>query len=116
MKQVKTQAAFDAAIAAPELTVVDFSATWCGPCKAIAPYVSSLADEYTDVNFVKVDIDQLEGVAAAYGVRGVPTFVFFRSGQALTQFSGANKAKLLQTVRKHALAAAAPEADAGTSA
>ena len=69
--------------------LVDFYATWCGPCKAVAPVLKELADEMPGVYFIKVDVDKNPAAAAKYGVRGVPTFVLFRRGEQLWRGSGA---------------------------
>ena len=63
--------------------LVDFWATWCGPCRMLAPIVDELAKEYEGkVLFGKVDVDKEPGLAAEYGIRGVPTLILFRNGQA----------------------------------
>lgn len=56
--------------------LVDFFATWCGPCRMMSPIVDQLADELADVKVCKVDIDQAEALATEYGVEVVPTFCF----------------------------------------
>jgi len=64
-----------------EFVVVDAMSSWCGPCKAIAPKVASLAQDFREMQFVKVDIDQYQEFAEKYDVRQLPTFLFFQAGQ-----------------------------------
>jgi len=73
----------------PELVVVDFYATWCGPCRAMAPLYTKLAERFSNVRFAKVNIDVLGRVAGTIGIQGVPTFVFFRNGQEIDRLVGA---------------------------
>lgn len=84
--------------------VVDFSATWCGPCKAIAPVYDEISMEKQNKNvmFIKVDIDKNPEIAARYEVKSMPTFIFLRNREELDRFSGANIVKLQETIRKHA--------------
>jgi len=78
--------------------LVDFTATWCGPCKALAPIVDKLADQADGkYKVVKVDIDQAPVVTARYGVRGVPTVMAFEAGAKKAQHVGvATPEKLLK--------------------
>ncbi|MEM1413637.1 MAG: thioredoxin [Myxococcota bacterium] len=88
---------FDAEVLGSDLPVlVDFGATWCGPCKQIEPFVDQLADEYQGkVKVVKVDIDDSQGTAAKYGIRGVPTLKVFKGGEVVAeQVGAAPKAKI----------------------
>lgn len=73
---------------ADRLLVVDFHATWCGPCKAIAPFVDRLADKYPDVEFVKIDVDQVKELAKRYKVSAMPTFKLFKGGKEVAQVGG----------------------------
>lgn len=76
--------------ASPVPVLVDFHATWCGPCRMVAPLVSDLAREHAGaLVVVKVDIDQHKAHAAQVGVQGVPTFAVFKGGALVAKESGA---------------------------
>lgn len=69
--------------------LVDFSATWCQPCKALAPTIDAVAGEYSGrLRVYKVDIDQAGDTAAQFGVSSVPTCIFFRDGKEVDRFIG----------------------------
>jgi thioredoxin 1 len=69
--------------------LVDFTATWCGPCKMLSPIVDKLADEFVGVyKVVKVDIDEAEQTARKFGIRSVPTVMVFKAGQKTAQNIG----------------------------
>lgn len=76
--------------------VVDFWATWCGPCRMIAPIVSELATEYDGkINVGKCDVEECDEIAAEFRVRNIPTIVFIKGGQVVDKVVGAvSKAKL----------------------
>lgn len=76
--------------------VIDFWATWCGPCKAIAPIIAQLAEEYDGKIVVgKCDVEEGDEVAMECGIRNVPTLLFFKGGEVVNKFVGAgNKAKI----------------------
>ncbi len=82
--------------------LVDFTATWCGPCRQIAPFIDQLADEYAGrAKVVKLDIDDAPSTAARFGIRGVPTLYVFKGGKIVAQQQGAAPktiiAKLIET-------------------
>jgi thioredoxin 1 len=77
-------------IQSSNLVMVDFWATWCGPCKIVAPVVEELAKEYEGkVTFVKVNTDENQDLATKYNIRGIPTLMFFKEGNIADQVVGA---------------------------
>ena len=97
--------AFDDAIAAStdKLLVIDFTATWCPPCKMIAPKFDAMANENTDVTFRKVDVDANSEAAQAAGIQCMPTFKFYKGGAELTdaKIEGANEQKIKDEIAKN---------------
>jgi thioredoxin 1 len=85
------------------LSVVDFTAEWCRPCKALAPVVEELASEYAGkVSFFKLDVDKNQPVAQRYMVRSVPTLIFFKDGKVVDSLIGAlPKQKLVEVITRH---------------
>lgn len=70
--------------------VIDFSATWCGPCKKIAPLIEELAAEYDGkVNIYKCDVDDNDTLTSKYGIRNVPTVLFIKDGEVVDKHVGA---------------------------
>lgn len=70
-----------------EEAVVDFYATWCGPCKMFGPIFEEVANE-KNINFVKLDVDKYSDVAREYGVMSIPTIILFKNGKEVKRFTG----------------------------
>ncbi|XP_039031962.1 thioredoxin H2-like [Hibiscus syriacus] len=81
--------------------VIDFSASWCGPCKIMEPALNDMAVSFTDVDFVKLDVDELPDVAQGFGVHAMPTFVLLKNGKEVDRVVGAQKNELEKKVGKH---------------
>lgn len=76
--------------------LVDFWATWCGPCRMIAPVIEELADEFDGrAKIGKVDVDSNARVATQFGIRSIPTLLFFKDGQVVEQQIGASPKRVL---------------------
>lgn len=86
------------------LVLLDCFATWCGPCKMIAPKISAMSQEekYKDsVDFYKIDVDEASDVAAELGIRAMPTFLLFKDGKQIEEIVGANERAIRAAVDKH---------------
>jgi thioredoxin 1 len=81
---------FDASVKnAAGAVVVDFFATWCGPCKALAPAIEKLAQDFAgQANVYKIDTDKGGDIASGFGIRGVPTIIFFKDGKEANRIVG----------------------------
>ncbi len=102
---VGSKAEFDKALASArpnQLVVVDFHATWCGPCKQIAPAYEKMAAEFSQAKFLKVDVDQCKDISQAYGVKSMPTFKLLKGGKEVATLSGADEGSLREKVSAHA--------------
>ena len=87
---VADEAALDDLIANQPLVVMDCTASWCGPCKLVAPLMDQLADEYGDrVTVVKLDIDNNRPVAKRFGIKSIPAVLFFKQGEQVDTVIGA---------------------------
>ena len=85
------------------LTVVDFWAEWCGPCKIVAPIIEQLSAEYESVSFGKLNVDFNRDTSAEYGIRSIPTILFFKNGKVVDKIVGAAPKARLETAVKNNL-------------
>jgi len=91
-----TDANFQDKVLSPDkLTIIDFWAEWCGPCKSIAPYYEQLSDEYKGkLSFAKVDTDANPRTPGRLGIQGIPTFIIFKGGAEVGRVIGADRVRL----------------------
>ena len=95
-----TDANFAEILNTDQLVVVDFWATWCGPCKALAPVVEELAAEYEGkAVIVKCNVDECDDIPMQYGIRSIPTLIFLKNGEVVDRTVGAiAKAALVEKI------------------
>jgi thioredoxin 1 len=96
MANVITDANFEALIKGDKPVVVDFWAEWCAPCRTIGPFVEELASEYAEKVFVgKMNVDENEETPALFGIRSIPTLLFFKEGAVVDKVVGATSKEVL---------------------
>ncbi|CDS14151.1 hypothetical protein LRAMOSA06321 [Lichtheimia ramosa] len=99
-REPKNLEEFKKLISENKKVAIDFHATWCGPCKLIAPKFKKLAAEFPEIVYAKIDVDDVPDVAAEAGVRAMPTFLFYKDGEKFDEVVGANAAKLGEAIEK----------------
>ncbi|KAL8771609.1 MAG: hypothetical protein Q9209_003052 [Squamulea sp. 1 TL-2023] len=102
---------YDTALADPSLMIIDCMATWCAPCKIIAPELVKMSNTHTAARFYKLDIDEVPEVAAELGVRAMPTFVMFKNGEKIGEVVGAHADALEAKVKDELEKGAGAETD-----
>ncbi len=80
---------FDKTISSENLTLVDFWAEWCGPCKSMHPIFESMSKKFPNVKFGRVNVDNNQNISMKYAVQSIPTFIMFKSGQIIDKMMGA---------------------------
>lgn len=105
IKILKTEEFDSEVLKSDKITIVDFFATWCMPCRALAPILENAKGELGDkVNVVKIDVDESEQIARKYGVMSIPTMVFIKDGKELDRMVGlTNKQAIIDRVNKNLL-------------
>ena len=90
MAKVATVATFKDIIAGDKPVMVDFWAVWCGPCRMLSPTVDELAETYAEkIDVVKCNVDDCQEIAMEYGIRSIPTLLFFKNGEVVDRSVGA---------------------------
>ena len=88
--KVVNEKEFEELIKKDDLTIVDFSASWCMPCRMLKPILERVTEEFEDVDFFEIDIDDNEEIAKRYRIFSVPTLVCFKSGKKIDSLVGLN--------------------------
>ncbi|XP_052173866.1 thioredoxin H-type [Diospyros lotus] len=81
-----------------KIVVANFSASWCGPCRVIAPLYCELSESYPSLMFLTVDVDELTDFSTSWDIKATPTFFFLRDGQQIDKLVGANKPELQKKI------------------
>lgn len=97
VKHIKGNEIEEAASAIDKISLIDFSATWCAPCKMLDPVLNTISDELDDkVGFYHIDVDQDPSASSQFGIRGVPTMIIFHDGQEIDRMVGFRDRNALQ--------------------
>lgn len=97
------KSSFNAIINSKKPVLIDFFATWCGPCKSLAPILEQVKDELEDsVKIIKIDVDKNQLLTSKYQVRGVPTMLLFKDGKEVWRQSGVlQKNEIINIIKSH---------------
>ncbi|AGO13466.1 AaceriACL131Wp [[Ashbya] aceris (nom. inval.)] len=101
VSEIKSLSEFESAISSEKLVVVDFFATWCGPCKMIAPMIEKFATQFEEASFYKVDVDAAAEVAQKYQITSMPTILYFKNGEAVDKVIGADVQSIRTKIQQH---------------
>ena len=100
LKHINSVEEFDNSIK-EGLVLVDFFATWCGPCRMLSPVLEELSEENPNLTVLKIDVDEVSQLAARYGIQAIPTLMLFKDGQRVeTRMGYQNKNQLLAFINQ----------------
>ncbi len=85
---LKTTNELDEILKSNKIVLVDFFATWCGPCKMMSPVIDTMEQKMSEIKFVKINVEEFESIATKYEVQGVPTILIFKEGKEQERSSG----------------------------
>ena len=96
MAHIATNTSFDGLLESEKLVIVDFWATWCGPCRMLSPILDEVEEEMADrITVVKVNVDDADEIAMRYRIMSIPTLIFFKGGQMVDRTVGAMPKNIL---------------------
>ena len=84
--EITSKAQFDESVKSEKLTIVDFWAEWCGPCRLLKPLLHKIADDHPEIELLTVDVDQNQELAAEYDINSIPAVFMFKNGQIVDSF------------------------------
>ncbi len=84
-----------------KLIVIDFTASWCGPCKRIAPQYIQFSEKMPNIIFCKVDINKAESIAKNFNIKSIPTFIFIKKGKIIDRFGGSDMSRVYSLCQKY---------------
>ena len=86
-----------------KLMIIDFSASWCGPCKLIKPFITYLKEQYTNVEFYDIDIedDKTETITSNFNIKKVPTFIYYKNGEICNRIIGTDKSTIEDLINEN---------------
>ncbi|KAG9155255.1 hypothetical protein Leryth_025557, partial [Lithospermum erythrorhizon] len=82
-----------------KIVIANFTATWCAPCRVIAPFYCELSEEHPSLMFLMIDVDELTEFSSSWDIKATPTFFFLRNGRQIDKLVGANKEELQKKIK-----------------